>query len=72
MPTRASRQTASDTDLQVGVSGQVNVQVVLRHPATVSTPKEDREVTELSFWADEPGLFVARARQRLGADALST
>ena len=57
------RGTKSGTDLQVGVSGEVNVHAVLRHPLTVPTPRGDKEITELSFWVDDPKSFVGRARQ---------
>jgi hypothetical protein len=62
------RETAHGTDLQVGVSGEVNVHVVLARPVTVSTPKGDHVITELSFWVDDPHAFVARARQRLTSE----
>ena len=57
------RETGTGTDLQVGVSGQINVRVVLRHPLTVPTPKGDLEITELSFFADDPRALVGRGRQ---------
>ena len=57
------RETKSGTDLQVGVSGEVNVHAVLRHPLMVPTPSGDKEITELSFWVDDPKAFVGRARQ---------
>ena len=63
MRTMQFRETKSGTDLQVGVSGEVNVHAVLRHPLTVPTPKGDKEITELSFWVDDPKSFVGRARQ---------
>jgi hypothetical protein len=56
------RETKTGTDLQVGVSGEINVHAVLRHPLTVPTPKGDREITEVSFWVDDPHAFVARVR----------
>lgn len=59
------RETDSGTDLQVAVSGQVNVHAVLRHPRTVPTPKGDMEITEISFLTDDPRAFVTRARQHL-------
>jgi hypothetical protein len=65
------RTTERGTDLQVGVSGEVNVRVVLTHPMIVPTPKGDREVAELSFWVDDPHAFVARARARLAKTATS-
>jgi hypothetical protein len=65
------RETERGTDLQVGVSGEVNVRVVLTHPMTVPTPKGGREFAELSFWVDDPHAFVARARARLAKTATS-
>lgn len=59
------RETANGTDLQVGVSGQVNVHVVLREPLSVPVPKGARHVTELSFWADDPRALVRRAHQAM-------
>lgn len=61
------RETASGTDLQVAVSGQVNVHAVLRRPTTVTTPKGRQEITALSFFTDDPRALVARARQHLSA-----
>jgi hypothetical protein len=58
------RQTTNGTNLQVGVSGEVNVHATLRYPLTVPTPKGELSITELSFWVDDPHAFVARARQR--------
>jgi hypothetical protein len=63
------RETKSGTNLQVGVSGEVNVHAVLRHTLTVPTPKGNQRITGLSFWVDEPNALVARARQHLTADA---
>lgn len=62
------RETKSGTDLQVGVSGEINVHAVLRHPLTVPTPKGTQDITELSFWVDDPRAFVARARQHLTSE----
>jgi len=58
-------ETDTGTNLQVGVSGQVNVHAVLREPTTVPTPKGSRRITELSFWADDPRALVTRARRDL-------
>jgi hypothetical protein len=63
------RETETGTDLQVGVSGEVNVHAVLSQPQTVPTPKGDLRIAELSFWVDEPNALVARARQHLRAHA---
>jgi len=57
--------TGTGTNLQVGVSGQVNVHAVLREPTTVPTPKGSQRITELSFWADDPRALVTRARRDL-------
>jgi hypothetical protein len=59
------RETERGTDLQVAVSGQVNVHAVLRRPTTFATHKGDLEVAEVSFWADEPRALVRAARERL-------
>jgi hypothetical protein len=56
------RQVDDRVDLQVGVSGQVNVHVELREPTTVSTAKGDMELVALSFFADDPRALVTRAR----------
>jgi hypothetical protein len=61
------RETEAGTDLQVVVNGQVNVEVVLRHPVTVRTHTGALEVTSVSFFADEPRETVARLRQHLAA-----
>jgi hypothetical protein len=61
------RETDAGTDLQVGVSGQVNVEVTLRGPVVVRTPHGPLEVTVVSFFADEPREVVARLRERLAA-----
>ena len=55
------RETDRGTNLQVGVSGEVNVHAALREPTTVRTPKGDFDISELSFFADEPRPLVARA-----------
>jgi hypothetical protein len=57
----------NSTHLQVAVSDQVNVHVVLTDTLTVPTRKGDRKITELSFWADDPKDLVARARHILAA-----
>lgn len=65
------RDSEGGTDLQVGVSGQVNVHAVLRRPMTVPTPKGSQQISELSFLADDPRALVARARQSLASKATS-
>lgn len=59
------RETDDGVDLQVGVSGQVNVHARLRRPTIVSTAKGEMEIAELSFFADDPRAFVTRARTML-------
>lgn len=64
MRTIQLRETnAGGTDLQIGVSGEVNVHIVLERPLTVPTPKGDQVITELSFLVDEPKEFVANTRR---------
>jgi hypothetical protein len=57
------RETDDGLDLQVGVSGQVNVHARLRRPTVVATAKGPMEVVELSFFADDPQALVAHARR---------
>lgn len=45
--------------LNVTVSGQVNVHVVLRRPLPVATRKGRMTITAVSFWADEPRQVLA-------------
>ena len=47
------RETAAGTDLQVGMSGRVNVELRLAAPTTVLTEKGPLEVTQVSLWADD-------------------
>jgi hypothetical protein len=62
-------RTGSVTTLHLGVLSQTNVDVVLRRPTTVPLPKGSSEtITELSFYVDDPGSLVARAREHLTAD----
>jgi hypothetical protein len=65
MRTVQLRETDTGTDLQVGVSGEVNVRVKLKHPLTVPTPKGAERITELSFLTDDPSALVTQARQHL-------
>lgn len=59
------RETEAGVNLQVGVSGQVNVHAYLRRPTVVATAKGPMEVVELSFFADDPRALVAHARRSL-------
>lgn len=59
------RESDRGTDLQVGVSGRVNVHAALREPTEVATAKGPMRIVELSFFADEPRPLVARARTHL-------
>lgn len=61
------RETEHGVDLQVGVSGQVNMHARLRQPTTVSTVKGPMEIVELSFFADDPRALLADARTILAA-----
>lgn len=63
--TLQAQQTEHGTDLAVAVSGQVNVQLVLRTPITVPTGKGDLEVIRLGFLADEPQDTVTRLRKHV-------
>ena len=66
---RFAATTDGGRELQVAVSDQVNVRVVLKQEATVPTPKGDQDVTELSCWADDSRALVALAREHLAAVA---
>lgn len=59
------RETDRGTDLQVGVSGRVNVHATLHDPTEVATAKGPMRIVELSFFADEPRPLVAQARTHL-------
>lgn len=61
------RETERGTDLQVGVSGQVNVHLTFKRPLTVPTPKGPMVIAELSFLTDDPAALVARVRRELTA-----
>lgn len=64
------RESERGVNLQVAVSGHVNVHAQLRAPTRISTAKGEMEISELSFFADDPRVAVARARRRLrGADS---
>jgi hypothetical protein len=55
----------SGTVLQVGISGQTNVDLGLRDPVTVPLPKGSKSVSALRFHADDARALVACARQHL-------
>ena len=57
--------TEDGTDLRVGVSGQVNIQVRLREPLAVPTRAGELTVDRVSFWVDEPRQVATRIRERL-------
>jgi hypothetical protein len=59
------RETEAGTDLQVAVSGQVNVSVRTRTPVTVRTPAGPVTVAAVSFFVDEPREAAARIREHL-------
>lgn len=62
------RDTDLGVDLQVGVSGQLNVHARLHQPTIVSTAKGEMEIVELSFFADDPRALVNHARKSLAPD----
>jgi hypothetical protein len=61
------RESDGTTELQIGVSGQVNVVVELRAPVAVRTPTGPLEVGAVRFFADEPRAVVTRLRESLAA-----
>lgn len=67
-PTRQSVRIERDGDgtvVTVAVMKQTKVEAVLRRP--LELPDGAEEITELRFYVDNPGAFVARARQHLPA-----
>jgi hypothetical protein len=63
------RETAAGTDLQVGMSGRVNVELHLVGPTTVLTEKGPLEVTQVCLWADDPRAVVRAVNERVGSPA---
>jgi hypothetical protein len=57
------------TDLRVGVSGRVNIQVQLRSPLAVPTRRGTFTVDVVSFWVDDPRRVAARIRERVESHA---
>lgn len=66
------RETEAGTDLQVAVSGQVNVHLRLHRPTVVAIPKGEMEIVELSLFADDPRALVAAAREQIGSRPKTT
>jgi hypothetical protein len=64
-------ETKNGMAVQLAVSDQVNVRAVLKDALMVPTSKGDLDITELSFWADDPNALVARAREHLPSDLTS-
>lgn len=62
-------ETASGTDLRVGVSGRSNIQVQLHAPRDVHTRKGELTVVQVGFWVDEPRQVAARLRHQVNAHA---
>jgi hypothetical protein len=59
-------ETPGGVVLSVTVLSQTNVDVVLRQPTVVTLPDgTDHTITELRFFADDPGSLVARAELRI-------
>jgi hypothetical protein len=61
------RRALGTTELQIGVSGQVNVVVELRAPVAVRTPTGPLQVSAVRFLVDEPREVVTRLRESLAA-----
>jgi hypothetical protein len=62
-------ETATGTDLRVGVSGRVNIAVQLRAPFEVPTRRGTFLAHQVSFWVDDPRQVAARIRERAEARA---
>lgn len=59
-------QTDSGLILHIAIAHQTSVDVVFRQPTMIPLPRGASEpVTELRFYADDPGTLVARAREHL-------
>lgn len=54
-----------DHNLNIAVSNQVNVHLVLSGPLKAALPHGRYTITRLSFWADEPAGAVRRLREML-------
>lgn len=70
LPESKTVQVADGDDgnvLQVAVSSQLNVHLVLFEPVTVQLLDGPVTFTELRFYADDPKELVVRARERLRA-----
>lgn len=61
------RETERGTELQVGVSGRVNVELRLDRVRTVGTAKGPMDVSAVSFWCDDPRAVVRELKERAGA-----
>lgn len=61
------RESDGTTELQIGVSGQVNVVLDLHAPVVVRTPTGPLEVGAVRFFVDEPREVVTRLRESLAA-----
>lgn len=58
-------QVGDGLALHIAMSGQTNVEVVLRSPTSFSLPKGvTAPVTEVRFHADDPSAFVTTAKER--------
>ncbi|HVX44337.1 MAG TPA: hypothetical protein VHC49_10645, partial [Mycobacteriales bacterium] len=64
MRTVHTRPAGDGTEIQVGVSGRVNVTVDLDRPLTLAG---EPDCTRVSFWVDDPRSCVSRVRSVLPA-----
>ncbi|SHM87219.1 hypothetical protein [Cryptosporangium aurantiacum] len=69
LPSSLKTLRETDDELHVAVNNETNVRVALRRPTVVRTPKGEREVVAVSFFADDPRALVARAKEHLAAAA---
>lgn len=60
-------QTESGAVLQIGITSQTNVDVVLRQPTAVPVKGRTESISELRFFADDPRALVLRARELIAA-----
>ncbi|MEH0845393.1 hypothetical protein V6U81_23670 [Micromonospora sp. CPCC 205711] len=71
LPSSRTIQVEHEADaaiLHVGAGSQTSVDVVLREPVSFPLPAgESAPMTEVRFYADDPGALVARARRHLAA-----
>lgn len=67
LPSGKTVQVEPGGALRVAVLKQTRVEVALHGPTTLRLPDGTAQVTEVHFYADDPGAVVAAARERLRA-----